>query len=112
MGDIDCLKACAECNRHVRCGERICPFCGAAVTHFMRAPEDRLKTQLGRGATVALGAALGAIGFALGCGTKTTPAYGSPCNPPSCTFPPNGGDAGLGGSGGNGTAGGDQGAGA
>jgi hypothetical protein len=96
MGDIDCLKTCAECNRHVRCGERACPFCGAAMTHFMRAPEYRIKTRLGRGATFSLGAALGAIGFAVGCSSDDAPqpVYGAACNPPSCTFP----SAGTGGS--------------
>src|SRR5450432_2737906 len=87
MGDIDCLKACSGCSRHVRCGERVCPFCGAAVTVFMRAPEYRLKTRLGRGATFSLGAALGAIGFVLGCSDDAPqPVYGAACNPPSCPF--------------------------
>ena len=75
----------------------------------MRAPEYRLKTRLGRGATAALGAALGAAGFAVGCDMSTAQAvYGAACNPPSCTVPSSGGDAGTGGSG---TAGGDQGGG-
>jgi hypothetical protein len=106
MADIDCLKACAECSRHVRCGERTCPFCGAAVTVFMRAPEYRLKTRLGRGATFSLGAALGAVGFVLACEADRTQAlYGAPCNPPSCTFPSNGGAGASGGVAGGGAGG-------
>jgi hypothetical protein len=112
MGDIDCLKVCAECNRHVRCGERACPFCGAAVTHFMRAPEYRMKTRLGRGATFSLGAALGAIGFSVGCSSDetTTPVYGASCNPPACTFPSagSGGSAAAGDNAGGDNAGGDN----
>ena len=108
MGDIDCLKACPECRRHVRCGERACPFCGTALTFLMRAPEYRLKTRLGRGATVALGAALGAAGFVMGCDDGTlVPLYGAVCSPPSCGVPSSGGDAGRTGSAG-GTAGSDQ----
>jgi hypothetical protein len=111
MGEVDCMKACSQCSRHVRCGERTCPFCGTALTFFMRAPEYRLKTRLGRGATAALGAALGAAGFVVGCdlGGTAQPSYGGACRPPSCTFPSSGGDAGTGGSG---TAGSDQGGGA
>jgi hypothetical protein len=103
MGDIDCLKVCAECNRHVRCGERACPFCGAAVTHFMRVPEYRVMTRLGRGTTFSLGAALGAVGFAFGCSSDGAPApeYGAPCSPPSCASP-------YAGTGGNVAAGGDN----
>jgi hypothetical protein len=104
MGDIDCLKPCVECNRHVRCGERACPFCGAAVGHFMRAPEYRVMTRLGRSATFSLGAALGAIGFAFGCSSDGAPApeYGAPCSPPTCPSP-------SAGSGGNAAAGADAG---
>jgi hypothetical protein len=103
MGEVDCLKACAECGRHVRCGEQRCPFCGAALTFFMRAPEYRLKTRLGRGATYALGAALGAAGFVIGCQSSTTSAYGGACTPLSCAPPPNEEDASAGSSGAGGS---------
>lgn len=73
----------------------------------MRAPEYRVKTRLGRGATAALGAALGAAGFAFGCSSDEAPVplYGAACNPPSCTFP-TGGDTGAGGMSSAGTGGG------
>ncbi len=83
MGEIDCLKGCWSCQRHVRCNERTCPFCGVALAFFMRAPEYRLKTRLGRGATFGLGAALSALGFALGCsGDNAMALYGGTCAPP------------------------------
>ncbi|HWZ88307.1 MAG TPA: hypothetical protein VNW92_05635 [Polyangiaceae bacterium] len=106
MGEIDCLKVCSECSRHVRCSERTCPFCGTALTFFMRVADYRLNTRLGRGATAALGAALGAVGFVIGCNSEHSEAvYGAPCNPPACTFPGEG-DAGTGGGAGSaGTAG-------
>ena len=110
MGEVDCLKACAECGRHVRCGEQNCPFCGAALTFFMGAPEYRLKTRLGRGATYAVGAALGAAGFVIGCESSTTPLYGGACTPLSCVPPTNLQDsgAGSGGAGSGGAGGSDQ----
>jgi hypothetical protein len=88
MGDLDCLKACPKCSRHVRCHERSCPFCGVSLQYFMRVPDYRVKTRLGRGATAALGAALGAAGFAFGCSSDNAPQplYGAACSPPSCTF--------------------------
>jgi len=100
MGEIDCLKACSSCGRHVRCHERSCPFCGVALTFFMRVPDYRLKTRLGRNAMFSVGAALGAIGFALGCssGDNTTPLYGAACVP-DCNVWPNGGAESGGGAG-------------
>ncbi len=82
---IDCLKACPACSRHVRCGERSCPFCGTAIQFFMSAPEYRLKTRLDRGAMFALGAAFGAAGILLACDNGATGAlYGGSCNSPAC----------------------------
>lgn len=74
-----CLTVCPECNRHVRCGERDCPFCGARVSSFLRVQEYRLKARLGRGQGFSLGAALAAVGIAtlgndIGCAV-----YGGPC---------------------------------
>jgi hypothetical protein len=97
MSELDCLKACPKCSRHVRCHERSCPFCGVSLQYFMRVPDYRVKTRLGRGATAALGAALGAAGFAFGCSDNAPqPLYGAACSPPSCTFP-TGGDTSAGG---------------
>jgi hypothetical protein len=82
---VDCLKACSACSRHVRCGERTCPFCGTAIQFFMSAPEYRLKTRLDRGAMFALGAAFGAAGILLACDNGATGAlYGGSCNSPAC----------------------------
>jgi len=81
-----CLSVCPECNRHVRCGERACPFCGARVTSFMRVLEYRVMTRLDRSRALSLGAALTAAGFATDC-SYGTPEYGAPCNPPECVFP-------------------------
>jgi hypothetical protein len=100
-----CLSVCPECSRHVRCGERACPFCGAAVTSLMRVLEYRVMTRLDRTRAFSLGAALTAAGFATSCG-EGGPVYGAPCNPPGCMFPSGGdGNAGsptLGGSSGSG----------
>ncbi len=82
---VDCLKACPACSRHVRCGERSCPFCGTAIQFFMSAPEYRLKTRLDRGGMFALGAAFSAAGILLACDNGTTGAlYGGSCNSPAC----------------------------
>jgi hypothetical protein len=75
-----CLSACTECQRHVRCGERVCPFCGARVTSHLRALEYRLKNQLSRGRAFSLGAALAAAGFAMSCDDESVaPPYGLAC---------------------------------
>jgi len=94
------LSVCPGCNRHVRCGERACPFCGASVSSFACVLEYRIKTRLDRGRAFSLGAALAAVGVASGCEEQGFPAYGAPCNPPSCQFPGGGGTtaAGAGGS--------------
>jgi hypothetical protein len=108
MPGVECLRSCPGCSRHVRCGERACPFCGLGLTRFLRAPEYRLKNRLDRGAIAALGAAFGAAGIVLACDTTGTvyPLYGAACVPPSCVFPGTGGggQGGLGGQGGIGGA--------
>jgi hypothetical protein len=104
---IDCLSECPECNRHVRCGERACPFCGAKVASFMRVLEYRLVNRLDRSRVFSLGAALTAAGFLTNCETESVAVYGAPCNPPACG--PNAGTAGQAGEPGGG--GGDTGGG-
>jgi hypothetical protein len=103
---VDCLKSCSGCNRHVRCGERSCPFCGTAIQFFMTAPEYRLKTRLNRSATFALGAAFGAVGILLGCDDSGTPepVYGAACVP-NCYVTSPGGNSGNSGTAGSGTGG-------
>jgi hypothetical protein len=72
-----CLTACTSCQRHVRCGERVCPFCGADVTTHYRPLEYRLKNRMSRGRAFSLGAALAAAGFAMSCDDETgAPPYG------------------------------------
>lgn len=75
-----CLTVCPECNRHLRCGERACPFCGARVSSFLRVLEYRLKTRLSRGQGLSLGAALTAVGIAsIGNDISCIAAYGGAC---------------------------------
>jgi hypothetical protein len=78
----DCLESCPGCARHVRCGERVCPFCGAAVQFFVSVPEYRLNTPLRRSQSRAFGAALAAAGIAFACeSTNTVAVYGAPYEP-------------------------------
>ncbi|MES1186603.1 MAG: hypothetical protein ABUL60_22510 [Myxococcales bacterium] len=92
-----CLTVCPECNRHLRCGERACPFCGARVSSFLRVLEYRLKTRLSRGQGLSLGAALTAVGIAsIGNDISCIAAYGGPCVRAD-TCEPSGGVAGQGG---------------
>ncbi len=80
-----CLSVCPECARHVRCGERACPFCGVKVSSFMRVLEYRVVTRFDRSRAVSLGAALTAAGFAVGCYEGSSgPAYGVACTPMIC----------------------------
>ena len=98
-----CLTVCPECSRHLRCGERACPFCGARVTSFLRVLEFRLKTRLNRGQGFSLGAALAAAGIVTSASDLSCiAAYGSPCmRTDTCEY----GGGGNGGSGGEGSAG-------
>jgi hypothetical protein len=92
-----CLETCPDCRRHVRCGERACPFCGARVTTVMHVLEYRLQTRLSRGWAASMGAALTAAGFVMSCEENGGPLYGAPCAP-TCVQPDIGGSAGSGGS--------------
>jgi hypothetical protein len=87
---ITCLSECGACRRHVRCGERRCPFCGVAVRARMRVLPYRLLNRLERSRAFSLGAALAAAGIASGCDSQGGPAYGAPCNPPECGAPASG----------------------
>lgn len=74
-----CLMPCGGCNRHVRVGERGCPFCGAMLALSEPVAELRLLTRLDRSRLVALGALLSAAGIALGCREqKVVAVYGAP----------------------------------
>jgi hypothetical protein len=101
------LFECTGCARHVRAGERACPFCGANIDFFMSTPEYRLKTRLNRGQLLALGAALAAIGIACSSDVQTVAAYGAPGEPlgGQAGDAGTGGTAAIGGLGGGGTAG-------
>jgi hypothetical protein len=101
---VSCLSECPSCNRHVRCEERACPFCGARVSSSLRVMEYRLKTRLDRSRAFSLGAALAAAGFLTNCEDGEGQAvYGAPCNPPSCMVPGGGaGQPSVGGKGGSG----------
>jgi hypothetical protein len=105
-----CLTVCPECSRHLRCGERACPFCGARVSTFLRVLEYRLKNRLSRGQGFSLSAALTAVGIvASSSDISCIAAYGSPCMR-SDTCEQGGSSGGVGGVGGaagrGGTAGG------
>ncbi len=99
MGLI-CLSECPSCQRHVRCGERACPFCGARVSSSLRVLEYRLLNRLDRAHAFSLGAALTAAGFVSGCEGQSVAVYGAPCYPPECVVP-QGGSAGQTNTGGN-----------
>jgi hypothetical protein len=78
----DGLESCPACARHVRRGERACPFCGAAVQFFVSVPAYRLKTPLRRSQSRAFGAALAAAGVAFACeSTNAVAIYGAPFEP-------------------------------
>jgi hypothetical protein len=102
-----CLSVCPECARHVRCGERACPFCGGKVSSFMRVLEYRVVTRFDRSRAVSLGAALTAAGFAVGCEANSGPAYGVACTPMICPVGGAGAAAGAPTSSGTGGQGGD-----
>ncbi|MCZ7686425.1 MAG: zinc ribbon domain-containing protein [Sandaracinaceae bacterium] len=67
------LTPCPACARHVRAGERTCPFCGhTAHAPFFVAPRPRLPGRIGRAAMLTFRAAvIGAAGAASACGSST-----------------------------------------
>ena len=76
------LMPCGACNRHVRSGERSCPFCGVTLALSEPIAELRLLTRLDRSRLVALGALLSGAGMALGCHEqKVVAVYGAPPSP-------------------------------
>lgn len=97
------LSECPECARHVRAGERACPFCGASVQFFISVPEYRLKTRLRRGQMLALGAALTAAGVACSSDEQVVAIYGAPVEVAGTPANPGGtgGTPAMGGRGGN-----------
>jgi len=65
------LTPCPECARHVRAGERACPFCGH-VARFVAPPVPRSPGRLGRAAIFAFRTAvIGAAGATTACGSAT-----------------------------------------
>ena len=72
------LTNCPACARHVRAGERACPFCGANVQFFISVPDYRLKTRLRRGQMLAIGATLAAAGVACSSDDQVVAIYGAP----------------------------------
>jgi hypothetical protein len=91
---IGCLTECVACHRHVRCGERACPFCGQAQASRLRVLQYRLLNRLDRSRAFSLGAALATVGIASACESQGAAIYGAPCNPPECVIPGGGGSAG------------------
>jgi len=57
--------------------------------------EYRIKTRLSRAHAFSLGASLTLAGFVSSCEQGGGPVYGAPCNPPSCSPPVSGGNAGA-----------------
>ncbi len=70
------LSPCDSCDRHVRCGDDTCPFCGASIT--ARRPVEQPPGRLGRAALFAFGTAVAATVTLSGCncGTSHTPSDG------------------------------------
>jgi hypothetical protein len=65
MSERNRLAPCADCRRHVRVGERACPFCGAAIAlHEVVIPAAPAQ-RLGRAALFAFGTAV--VTSAPGC---------------------------------------------
>ena len=101
------LLACPSCDRHVRVGERACPFCGLVLPGSFgdepgRAPPSTLIrsrlgwTRFGARAAIGVGGPL-AFAAAAGCSTSTNTVvpYGVPpdCDSPdiTCVSPNDGG---------------------
>jgi len=102
---IVCLSECPACSRHLRCGERSCPFCGAGVTSFMRVLDYRIKTSLNRSRLFSIGAALTAAGFTVNCEVQPNPMYGAACVPTCGALGGTAGNSTIGGAAGSATAG-------
>lgn len=66
------LLPCPGCARHVRAGERECPFCGGAIEVAGAPAVRRPTTRLGRAATFAFGAAVATTLSVAGCGDDGT----------------------------------------
>ncbi len=73
------LAPCSHCQRHVRCDECTCPFCGSAVTHERTAPLRRVA-----GAKRATMVVLSVTVSSAACtdvsseGDNVIPVYGAP----------------------------------
>jgi hypothetical protein len=65
---------CPGCSRHIKRGDAVCPFCGAAAS-VESGPTRVLAGRLSRAALFAAGA-VGAAVATTDCGTTAVPAYG------------------------------------
>jgi hypothetical protein len=91
------LVPCPACSRHVRVGERSCPFCQSALADSLGADptppsapaamrERRLSFPGTRRVALA-GAAIGSSLLAVACGDQVAVPYGIPCDD-RCLPPP------------------------
>ncbi len=71
------LTPCPACARHVKEGDRVCPFCGDAVPFVSLAPARTAAGHLSRAALFAVGA-MGAAVAATDCSSSSESAYGGP----------------------------------
>lgn len=76
------LLPCGECRRHVRVSERLCPFCGAALSFGVPLADLRWVGRLDRSRLMAFGAALSAAGLLTAC-QESALAPAKPPRPPS-----------------------------
>lgn len=73
---MSALAPCPSCARHVRRGERACPFCASSLASAS-SPATRSPTErLGRAALFTFGAALATTASA--CAGNPVPLYGAP----------------------------------
>jgi len=112
---VEQLEPCPGCRRHVRIGERDCPFCGGALNFEGLAPPLLPTERLSRGQFAAFRSLIkaglvggSALGLTNGC-VSDQAIYGAPCNPPECGVPTTGGASGSGQSAGTGASGGTSG---
>lgn len=86
---------CDDCNRHVKCGDCVCPFCGAAVTCAKPAGGANAASARTR-SKLLFGAVAGLVATSATASCSSTALYGAPCPDDGCFVEPdaaNQGDA-------------------
>ena len=71
------LTPCPACARHVKQGDRVCPFCGEDVPFVSPAPTRTAARHLSRSALLAV-SAMGAAVASTDCSSSSESAYGGP----------------------------------